>query len=191
MARKNVSKCPYNKDVSLKRYGFFKELKIYLSSFFSDNCYPYPVVYTDGLVSYLLKDSKGRNPYGIEIYDEIILLYEPNKMMTVSKAEDYCKTKYFAGLRGGCPSIETLWYICRHFNRINLLICQLGGTPLKKSAYLSDKTVFVDDKGITFEGNPNAKLGYLALNMADRNCSPIVPVSCEKKLVHVRPALKL
>lgn len=183
---------PCGKAICLKRYNFFKELKIYVSSLFMDNCYAFPVVYTDGLVSYLYKDSEGRTPYGIEIYDQIILLNDADKKMTVTNAREYCKNIHFAGFVGSCPSIDVLWFISKKFSKINHLIKKLGGTPFKKGLYCSsNKVYYTKDGRISYETNPKAKCGYLALDIQAEDTPPVRPIDLDKTFVYVRPALKL
>ena len=92
-----------------------------------NNCFPYCVVYTDGLMSYRKDDLAQRTPWGILIGNVIVSIHEPNVEMTAREIDDYCSSNLFAGQSIKLPTVNTLKKIRRNIHEINALIKELGG----------------------------------------------------------------
>jgi hypothetical protein len=106
-------------------------------SFFMNNCFPYCVVYTDGLMSYRKDDLAQRTPWGILIGNEIVSISEPDVEMTASEIDDYRSSSFFAGQGIRLPTFKTLRKIRRNVHEINTLIKELGGDPFTSYWYRS------------------------------------------------------
>ena len=106
-------------------------------SFFMNNCFPYCVVYTDGLMSYRKDDLAQRTPWGILIGNEIVSISEPDVEMTASEIDDYRSSSFFAGQCIRLPTFKTLRKIRRNVHEINTLIKELGGDPFTSYWYRS------------------------------------------------------
>jgi hypothetical protein len=129
-------KYPENKDcnfVILRKISFWERLL----SIFVRNCFPYCVVYTDGLMSYRKEDLSKRTPWGILIGNEIVSIHEPNVEMTAREIDDYCSSIFFAGQCVRLPTFSTLKKIRRNIHKINALIKELGGDPFASYWYRS------------------------------------------------------
>lgn len=122
----NNEKLPENKSfnfVILRKISLWKRFL----SFFQKDCFPYCVVYTDGLMSYKKEDLVKRTPWGILIGNEIVSINEPDKEMTAFQIDEYCHSLFFAGRNVKLPSFNTLKKIRRNVSKINAQIKELGG----------------------------------------------------------------
>lgn len=119
--------------VILRKINFWKRFL----SFFQKNCFPYCVVYTDGLMSFKKEDLVKRTPWGILIGNEIVSINEPKEEMTAFQIDEYCSSKFFAGQGIRLPAFKTLKKIRRNIHEINALIKELGGVPFYSYWYRS------------------------------------------------------
>ena len=129
-------KLPANK---MSNYAILRKISIWkrFLSFFKNNCFPYCVVYTDGLMSYRKEDLSKRTPWGILIGNEIVSISEPNVEMTASDVDKYCSSAFFAGQNIRLPAFRTLKKIRKNIHKINALIKELGGDPFASYWYRS------------------------------------------------------
>ncbi len=122
-----------------------------------EKCYCYPVVYTDGFISRLIKDSKERVPFGIVVNGEIIILEEPDSKLTAQQAEDYVEKRFFAGKDATLPSFGTLSVIKKNIHKINKLMKELGGKEFKGGWYRSSSKL---ERGYSLKKpSPNLLVG--------------------------------
>ncbi|MCM1324642.1 MAG: hypothetical protein NC218_11015 [Acetobacter sp.] len=128
----------------IRTYKFWETIKC----FFTKRCYNYPVVYTDGLISYVVSDGKNRTPWGIAIGDYILALKAPEEPLTKEEANRYNKNVLFAGYEAENLDIEVLRYIFKNAGIFNRLLKKLGGTPLKNYDYLSSNLVGREKNGM-------------------------------------------
>ena len=134
-------KYPENKDCNFVILRKISTWKRFLS-FFMNNCFPYCVVYTDGLMSYRKDDLAQRTPWGILIGNEIVSINEIDAEMTASEIDAYCSSSFFAGQALVLPSFRTLKKIKRNVKEINTLIEELCGTPFKSYWYRSCESYY-------------------------------------------------
>lgn len=169
--------CPsssVNANATIRTYKFWTTLK----NFFTQRCYRYPVVYTDGLISYVVSDGKNRTPWGIAIGEYIIALDAPTEEMTIQEARDYCKNIVFAGRKATLPSIETMRYLVRESAKFNKMLKTLGGSPLQFSDYLSSTT------------EKDGQFSLMSINFSEGRCTMQTHYSTDNK-VCIRPAINL
>ena len=119
----------------LKQYGFWTTLKIMLKG--KSNCYPFPVAYTDGLMSFCRQDTVGRVPWGLILGKYILKLVDNPQPMEITQTEAYCKNIVFCGQRAILMPIELLRYIKRNVCAINSALSELGGTLFFHELYRS------------------------------------------------------
>ncbi len=161
-------------DAIIRTYKFWATLKC----FFTRRCYYYPVVYTDGLISYVVEDGKERTPWGIALGDYIIALNAPEEEMTIRDAKRYCETVVFARRKAVVPSLEVMRYIVRNAGTISKMLTTHGGTPLHHSNYLT-------------EDSENAyKLSLYSVDFRRGRCA-IQANYCLENKISIRPAIEI
>ena len=123
-------------DAIIRKYKFWDELK----SLLTRKCYPFPIVYNDGLISYVASDGDCRTPYGFAIGDYIIPFVTEEIEMSPAKARFHCKKVIFASIKGELPPLGILRYIRSHLPQINKVIDAFDGNIFKDEPYLSSET---------------------------------------------------
>lgn len=130
--------------------------------------YEYPVVYTDGLISRCKKDKAGRKPWGILFRNRIVALNDAPEKMTFAAAEHYCQDAVFAGEYCVVEDFELLERLNKQIYKINRLLQELGGTPLKNDYYLSRTLCARGHDVVKMNGLKNRNIRYAAPE--DRVC---------------------
>jgi len=163
----------HGKDAIVRTYSFWTTLKC----FFKYQCYAYPVVYTDGLLSQVVSDGENRTPWGIAIGDYVIAIHAPKEEMSPSEARQYNKTIVFAAHAADSMDISVLRYIRMHVKTFNRMLKQLGGDPFEKGLYLSSSYSGSRPIGIDFASGHNA-LYYIDEKAEEKIlCRPAVDLS--------------
>lgn len=72
----------------------------------SNRSYPYPVLYSDGVISNAICDKIGRKPLGIIFENHLITLRDSSKRMKWYEAMDYCKSVKIFGQSCEAGTIE-------------------------------------------------------------------------------------
>lgn len=85
--------------------------------------YPYPVLYSDGIISNAICDRIGRKPLGIIFENHLITLRDSSKEMDWDDAMDYCQSVKIFGQSCEAGTIE-FW---------EKLICEKGGCNINKT----------------------------------------------------------
>lgn len=145
-------------DAIIRRYKFWDELK----SLITRKCYPYPIVYTDGLISHVASDGDCREPYGFALGDFIIPFVTEECELTPVRANFQCKKVIFANIKGELPSLDMLRYIRSNLRQINKLIDAFDGNVFKDEPYLSKDTC-----GPSNYAAVNFRTGFLPLCYVD------------------------
>jgi len=130
-------------DVRLWKHNLRKRLWHRLAK----QCFDFPVVYTDGLVSRCKNDREGRTPWGM-VFDGCLVPVRdaPVKMQPRAGAE-YCRSVSFAGCQGSVPSFQWLEKVNKRLVSVDRMRETLGGDRLKNDYYLSD----ADNRGIGYD----------------------------------------
>lgn len=158
----------------IRKYKFWDELKNLLTR----KCYLYPVVYTDGLISYVASDGNTRTPYGFALGDYIIPFAAPKDEMTPVQARFHCKKVIFANIKGELPSMQILRYLRSNIRYINKMIDAFDGDIFQEAPYLTD-----EKSGIDTYVAINFARGYLPLcsiNHANNEtalCRPMINIA--------------
>lgn len=150
---------PEGEKAVLRAYKFWSLVKHLRSIHF----YPYPIVYTDGLISSIIEDSATHTPWGIEIGGSILQINAPTQQMTPDEAKKYCKSIIFAGQRATLPHIETLRHISKFPVKLNQLLQKLKGIPFTADSYLSCTSGRIQDSNMSI----NFAKGSNAISIAE------------------------
>lgn len=159
-------------DVRLWKHNLRKRLWHRLAK----QCFDFPVVYTDGLVSRCKNDREGRTPWGV-VFDGCLVPVRdaPVKMQPRAGAE-YCRSVSFAGCRGSVPSFQWLEKVNRKVNLFNCHRTVLGGEALKVDYYLSNSA--------------NHNVGYDVVKMTGQNSRTVYYAGYEDSIC-ILPVIEL
>ena len=105
----------------------------------SNRSYPYPVLYSDGVISNAICDKIGRKPLGIIFENHLITLRDSSKRMKWYEAMDYCKSIKIFGQSCEAGTIE-FWKKCigkKKSKAINKMLASLGGKRIKPEKHWS------------------------------------------------------
>lgn len=105
---------------------------------FFRECYEFPVVYEDGLISRYKKNAGKKKAWGFIVGSCIVAIHPAVEEMTPAKANDYCKTLRFAGRLGCLPPESVLNKVKRNVFAVNEMLTQLGGTPFEAKWYMAE-----------------------------------------------------
>ena len=119
-------------------YCFILMKAIGFSNVFFRKCYEFPVVYEDGLISRYKEDAGKKKAWGFIVDGYIVAIHPAAEEMTPAKANDYCKTRRFAGRLGCLPSESVLKKIKRNVFVVNEMLAQLGGTAFQSKWYMAE-----------------------------------------------------
>lgn len=105
---------------------------------FFHECYEFPAVYEDGLISRYKENAGKKKAWGFIVDGYIVAIHPVAEEMTPAKANDYCKTRRFAGRLGCLPSESVLKKIKRNVFAVNEMLAQLGGTAFQSKWYMAE-----------------------------------------------------
>ncbi len=163
-----------NENAIIRTYKFWATIKC----FFTRRCYFYPVVYTDGLLSYVVADGEGRTPWGIALGDYIVAINAPEEEMSICDAHRLCNKIVFAGRKAGAPSMEIMRYIIKNAGSISDMFVTLGGTPLHNSIYITDTN------------ETSKKFSPMSIDFRKNRCSLQTHYTPDDK-IFIRPAVDI
>ncbi len=123
-----------NEDAIIRRYKIWDTLKTLLTR----PCYPFEIVYTDGLISYVAADGKSREAYGVLIGPYIIPMHAPAEEMTVGQAMIHCNNIVFAQRKAVLPNIMLLRHMRSNQSTLNKVFDAFDGDMFQEGAYISD-----------------------------------------------------
>ena len=115
-----------------------------LRGLFKKDTFPYPVAYTDGVVSRLKSKMQGRTPWGIVIKGYIVSINLPEQKMEPFEAEQYCKDIVFSGMMCQILPRGVLIIMMKNLERINQMMITLGKKPFEAIWYMAENDNWLD-----------------------------------------------
>ena len=151
---KNYSVLSYDQSCSLGYWLFHQK-----------ECFRFPVVYKDGLVSRLKASLKGREPWGILCKGHIVSVRNAPKKMTPQEAKEYCDHQAIAGRCTYVPPMRVMRALLKNVATVNEIIRELGGDELESKWYMATNDRFTSN----FGGAPrdDIMLGISLLHLDD------------------------
>ncbi len=106
--------------------------------------YPYPVLYSDGVISNAICDRIGRKPLGVVFENHLITLRASSKRMKWDEAMDYCKSVKIFGQSCEAGTIEfwKKYLIEEESGFIYKTLLSLGGNKVHEWHWSSSGTIF-------------------------------------------------
>ena len=148
------------------------------------NCYRYPIVYEDGLISYLKTSSAGRKAWGYVVGGYAISFFEAPDFMQPEKAKAYCQSVVVFGRSCCVPPLSVFREVLRRRLAINELIFAFKGNPIQASCWY----MVENDKWRDADGNLKQSMCGAHLNFPDNHCAILVSRHC---VLPFYPAIKL
>lgn len=133
--------------------------------FHQKECYRFPVVYKDGLVSRLKSSLHDRHPWGILCKDHIVSILEAPKEMTPQEAKDYCDHIAIAGRCTCIPTRKVMRTLLKNIVTVNKIIRDLNGDELESKWYMASNDTFTSSPG--FHPDDNLMLGISLEHLDD------------------------
>ena len=125
-------------DLSSKNYAVLYSYSFWKKFLFliREQTFTYPVVYTDGLISCRVADSKTHQAWGILINNFILYLHEP-PIDSFEHIQNSYQNMVFAGQNISIINAETLNKIKNNYRNLNQQIRQLNGDEINGDWYRS------------------------------------------------------
>ena len=108
--------------------------------------YRYPVVYEDGLVSYLKSASQGRKAWGFVYKGYAVSIVPAPYEMFPEEAKEFCQKNSFAGRNYCLLPWSVMTKMMRKVLVVNDLIRKLGGVPVETKWYMAENDHWLNEK---------------------------------------------